>query len=93
MRLVPLRRVTAVGAATLIAFGGLGALTATPAFAATSQVSVVHGIPGQNVDVYVNGKKTLPDFAPGKVAISARPCSRWTTPRSPAAPTSASWRT
>ncbi|MEU8615466.1 DUF4397 domain-containing protein [Actinoplanes sp. NPDC048791] len=68
MRLVPLRRVTAVGAATLIAFGGLGALTATPAFAATSQVSVVHGIPGQNVDVYVNGKKTLPDFAPGKVA-------------------------
>ncbi|GAA3952268.1 DUF4397 domain-containing protein [Actinoplanes auranticolor] len=68
MRLVPLRRVTAVGAATLIAFGGLGALTATPAFAATSQVSVVHGIPGQNVDVYVNGEKTLPDFAPGKVA-------------------------
>ena len=68
MRLQPLRRVTAVGAVTLVAFGGLSALTATPAFAATSQVSVVHGIPGQNVDVYVNGEKTLPDFAPGKVA-------------------------
>jgi Domain of unknown function (DUF4397) len=68
MRSKSLRRLTAVGAATLIAFGGLGALTATPALAATSQVSVVHGIPGQNVDVYVNGKKTLPDFAPGKVA-------------------------
>jgi hypothetical protein len=68
MRLLPLRRAAAVGTATLVAFGGLAALTATPAFAATSQVSVVHGIPGQNVDVYVNGEKTLPDFAPGKVA-------------------------
>jgi hypothetical protein len=68
MRFLPLRRTAAVGATALVAFGGLGALTATPALAATSQVSVVHGIPGQNVDVYVNGKKTLPDFAPGKVA-------------------------
>ncbi|RSM65453.1 hypothetical protein DMB66_16530 [Actinoplanes sp. ATCC 53533] len=68
MRFLPLRRGTAVGAAALVTFCGLGALTATPAFAATSQVSVVHGIPGQNVDVYVNGEKTLPDFAPGKVA-------------------------
>jgi hypothetical protein len=68
MRLLPLRRAAAVGTAALVAFGGLAALTATPAFAATSQVSVVHGIPGQNVDVYANGKKTLPDFAPGKVA-------------------------
>jgi hypothetical protein len=58
-------RVTAVGTAALLAFAALGA---TPALAATSQVSVVHGIPGQNVDVYVNGEKTLPDFAPGKVA-------------------------
>ncbi len=58
-------RVTAVGTAALLAFAALGA---TPAFAATSQVSVVHGIPGQNVDVYVNGEKTLPNFAPGKVA-------------------------
>ena len=68
MRLQPLRRAAAVGAVTLVALGGLAALTATPALAATSQVSVVHGIPGQNVDVYVNGEKTLPDFAPGKVA-------------------------
>ena len=68
MRTKPLHRAAAVGAVALLTFGGLGALTATPALAATSQVSVVHGIPGQNVDVYVNGKKTLPDFAPGKVA-------------------------
>jgi hypothetical protein len=31
-------------------------------------VSVVHGIPAQPVDVYVNGEKTIPDFQPGKVA-------------------------
>jgi hypothetical protein len=28
----------------------------------------VHGIPGQPVDVYVNGRKTLDDFEPGKLA-------------------------
>ncbi|MET0492727.1 MAG: DUF4397 domain-containing protein [Actinoplanes sp.] len=68
MRLTHLRRATAVGTAALLTFGGLAALTAAPALAATSQVSVVHGIPGQDVDVYVNGKKTLPDFKPGTVA-------------------------
>ena len=68
MRLTHLRRATAVGTAALLTFGGLAALTAGPALAATSQVSVVHGIPGQDVDVYVNGKKTLPDFKPGTVA-------------------------
>jgi hypothetical protein len=68
MRLTHLRRATAVGTAALLTFGGLAALTTGPALAATSQVSVVHGIPGQDVDVYVNGKKTLPDFKPGTVA-------------------------
>ncbi|MEV6489582.1 DUF4397 domain-containing protein [Actinoplanes sp. NPDC051633] len=49
--------------------GAIGlALLSTPAYAATSQVSVVHGIPGQAVDVYVNGDKALSDFQPGKVA-------------------------
>ncbi|MEA5363480.1 DUF4397 domain-containing protein [Amycolatopsis sp., V23-08] len=33
-----------------------------------SMVSVVHGIPGQPVDVYVNGKKTLDNFQPASVA-------------------------
>lgn len=42
---------------------------ATPASAAgTSKVSVVHGIPGTPVDVYVNGTKTLPNFQPKAVA-------------------------
>jgi hypothetical protein len=67
MRSMTLR--AAAGTATaLIAFTGLSALTATPAFAANSQVSVVHGIPGTPVDVYVNGEKTLENFQPGKVA-------------------------
>jgi uncharacterized protein DUF4397 len=68
MRSMNLRRTVAATATALVAFGGLSALTATPALAASSQVSVVHGIPGTPVDVYVNGKKTLPNFQPGKVA-------------------------
>jgi hypothetical protein len=68
MRSMNLRR-TAVGAAAgLVAFAGLSALSASPAMAASSKVSVVHGIPGTPVDVYVNGEKTLPNFQPGKVA-------------------------
>ena len=33
-----------------------------PRYAATSKVSVVHGIPDTPVDVYVNGKKTLDEL-------------------------------
>ncbi len=42
---------------------------ASPASAAdTSSVSIVHGIPGQPVDVYVNGAKTLSNFQPATIA-------------------------
>jgi hypothetical protein len=68
MRTTHLRRMAAGTAAALATFAGVSALTASPALAATSQVSVVHGIPGQPVDVYVNGKKTIDNFQPGKVA-------------------------
>lgn len=68
MRSMTLRKAVAGTAATFLGFAGLSALTATPAFAASSQVSVVHGIPGTPVDVYVNGEKTLDNFQPGKVA-------------------------
>ncbi|MFI5937535.1 DUF4397 domain-containing protein [Actinoplanes sp. NPDC051494] len=61
MRIMPL-----LGSVAVVAL--FGAVAATPAYAASSQVSVVHGIPGQPVDVYVDGKKTVPDFQPGKVA-------------------------
>jgi hypothetical protein len=68
MHSMNLRRLLGGTAAALLAVGGVSALTAAPALAATSKVSVVHGIPGTPVDVYVNGTKTLPDFQPGKVA-------------------------
>jgi hypothetical protein len=55
-------------AAASIAAGGI-AVGAVPAHAAgTSKVSVVHGIPNTPVDVYVNGQKTLDNFAPATVA-------------------------
>src|SRR5690349_19290015 len=36
--------------------------------AGTGTVSVVHGIPGVTVDVYVDDVLTLPNFTPGTVA-------------------------
>lgn len=33
----------------------------------TGYVTVIHGVPGLVVDVYVNGTKTLPSFTPGTV--------------------------
>ncbi|WP_025620826.1 DUF4397 domain-containing protein, partial [Salinispora cortesiana] len=62
------RRVAAGSAVAALTFAGVGALTATPAYAATAEVSVVHGIPDTPVDVYVNGEKTLDNFTPGDVA-------------------------
>lgn len=71
----PLRRVLAGLAVTAAATIGAGAIAAQPAQAARegavgegSKVSVVHGIPGQPVDVYVNGTKTLDNFQPATVA-------------------------
>jgi uncharacterized protein DUF4397 len=65
---LPLRRMAGWAGA----FGAVAAATllvASPAHAAgPSKVSVVHGIPGQPVDVYVNGKKTLANFQPAAVA-------------------------
>jgi hypothetical protein len=63
------RRAALTGLALAAATTGLGISSAPAAAAAgTSQVSVVHGIPGQPVDVYVNGKKILPAFKPATVA-------------------------
>lgn len=58
-----------LAAATAMAMTTMGLAAATPAAAQeTSQVSVVHGIPGQPVDVYVNGELTLEGFQPAEVA-------------------------
>jgi hypothetical protein len=68
MQFAMFRRVAAGGAVAALTFAGVGAATTSPAYAASSKVSVVHGIPGTPVDVYVNGKKTLDNFQPGDVA-------------------------
>lgn len=59
-------RLIAGGAAGLL---GLAAL-ATPAAADghIAQLSVLHGVPGLTVDVWVNGERTLDDFEPGDLA-------------------------
>lgn len=45
----------------------LAVAAAVPAMADNheSAVSVLHGVPGLTVDVYVNGEEAIPDFAPG----------------------------
>jgi hypothetical protein len=58
----------------LIALAGAGALVlagvaTTPAYAADGvKLSVLHGVPGLTVDVYVNGDRTLDNFKPGTLA-------------------------
>ncbi len=55
-------------AALMAAALTLPSLVSTAGAAETSQVYVVHGIPGTPVDVYVDGKLTIPDFQPEQVA-------------------------
>ena len=56
--------------AVLALLTAAGLLAASPAGAVggTTNTTVVHGIPGLTVDVYVDGALTLDDFAPGTVA-------------------------
>jgi hypothetical protein len=58
----PLRILAAAGAVAL----GAGLAAAAPSSAAgTSDVSILHAVPGLTVDVYANGDKLLSDFTPG----------------------------
>lgn len=52
-------------AAGTVAGAALAFAAAAPASAATSEVSILHGVPGLTVDVYANGDLLLEDFAPG----------------------------
>lgn len=54
-----------------------GAATRAAASAGKAQITVVHGIPGVAVDVYVDGKKTLKDFTFGSVVTVALPAGRY----------------
>ncbi len=61
-----MRRLTTIAAATaalLVAMSGFAGAQTSGA-----QVSVVHGVPGLTVDVYVNGELTLEGFDTGDVA-------------------------
>ncbi|GEA86665.1 DUF4397 domain-containing protein [Cellulomonas cellasea] len=60
-------RLITAGAAGL----ALAATAVLPASAATpgnASLSVLHGVPGLTVDVWVNGERTLDDFTPGTLA-------------------------
>ncbi len=54
-----------LGAGALVALGGLAPATAAEDAA---MLSVLHGVPGLTVDVYVNDELTLDDFEPGDLA-------------------------
>ncbi len=55
---------TAAGAILLAALAAPTAAAAAPG----AQLSVLHGVPGLTVDVWVNGALTLDDFTPGTLA-------------------------
>src|SRR3712207_9522233 len=58
-------KLVALAGAAAVVWAGL----AVPAYAAEGvKLSVLHGVPGLTVDVYVNGERTLDDFKPGKLA-------------------------
>ncbi|HZA03735.1 MAG TPA: DUF4397 domain-containing protein [Propionibacteriaceae bacterium] len=58
-------KLVALLGATAVVWAGLAA----PAYAADGvKLSVLHGVPGLTVDVYVNGERTLNDFKPGTLA-------------------------
>ena len=58
-------KLAALLGATAVVWAGLAA----PAYAADGvKLSVLHGVPGLTVDVYVNGERTIDNFKPGTLA-------------------------
>ena len=58
------KRLLGLGVAATLAVSMLGVGTAS---AADASVNVVHGIPGVDVEVCVNGAVAIPDFNPGEI--------------------------
>jgi hypothetical protein len=56
---------TALGAGALVALGGLAPVHAAEG---NAHLSVLHGVPGLTVDVYVDNALTIDDFEPGDLA-------------------------
>jgi hypothetical protein len=61
------RRIILFFAVTALALFGLMPTTASAAVPKTTTLNVVHGIPALDVDVCVDGVKTIYDFNPGEV--------------------------
>ncbi|UKA50389.1 DUF4397 domain-containing protein [Arthrobacter sp. FW305-123] len=63
-------RILTAGAGASAAALAAAIVLAVPAQAAEgdAQLSVLHGVPGLTVDVWVNGARTLDDFTPGTLA-------------------------
>ena len=55
----------AIGAGALVVLGGVAPANAADA---PAKLSVLHGVPGLTVDVYVNNELKLDDFKPGDLA-------------------------
>ena len=64
----PIKAISAVAVALAASAAPLLVSGPVQAASAPAEVTVVHGIPNTPVDVYVDGKLTLPDFTFGKVA-------------------------
>lgn len=63
-----MRKSAITGLAVGVALAAGASLPAAAVDSGKSDLSVLHGIPGLTVDVYVNGVNTLDDFAPGTLA-------------------------
>lgn len=63
-----MRKIFAAAAVAAVAVPATMLLTMPAQAADNAMVSVLHGIPGATVDVYVNDKLTLDDFKPGTLA-------------------------
>jgi hypothetical protein len=60
-----MRSLRTLAAAGALAVGATVALAAPASAAGTSDVAVLHGVPGLTVDVYANGDRLLQNFEPG----------------------------
>jgi hypothetical protein len=65
-----MRTTTRLAAAAAVGAAALAFAGAAPANAASSDatLSVLHGVPDTTVDVYLDGKRALNDFTPGRLA-------------------------
>jgi hypothetical protein len=73
-----MRRTIGLAVVAAMAISLIGAVPALAGTAKMTTLNVVHGIPGLDVDVCVNGEKAITDFNPGEVVSGiALPAGRY----------------